>query len=302
MTSSYIEVRVLVPTGWHELVAEVVAVGPCTSVVFGRPNLGVDAVPEGFELVRTFYPGDDDGPVLRAEIEAGLTALAERVDAPELVGLAPSFHELPAEDWATSWKKSWRPFRVGRLAVVTRDWDGASKPDDLALVLEPGGAFGTGRHATTRTCLAVLQERGVDGARVLDAGTGTGILSVAAARLGASACLGFDIDPRSEVEAGELAAVNGVARACAFRTGDFGVLEPADTAFDVVLGNIYSDVLQAHAAGLAARLAPGGWFAFSGCPDRHAVETRAAIEAAGLVVEEQRQRGRWVTFVGGRGC
>lgn len=301
MPTSYIEVRVLAPVGWHELVAEALVLGPCTSVVFGRPNLGVDDTPEGFEWVRTFYPGDEDGPGLRSSLADALRGLAERADVPELADLAISFHELPAEDWATSWKKSWRPFRVGHLAVVTRDWNGARKAHDIPLVLEPGGAFGTGRHATTRTCLAVLQELGVDGARVLDAGTGTGILSIAAARLGAASCLGFDIDPRSAIEGAQLAAANGVAEACAFRTGDFSVLTSTDTNFDVVLGNIYSDVLQAHAKDLAARLTPTGWFAFSGCPDRHAIETRTAIESAGLRVDEERQRGRWMTFVGTHG-
>jgi ribosomal protein L11 methyltransferase len=296
--SSYIEVRVLCPVGWHEVVADVLAIGPCTSVVLGRPNLGVDAAPDGFDWVRTFFPSDEDTPALREGITGGLLGVAESTGVDELAGLAATFHELPAEDWATSWKKSWKPFRVGRLTVVTHDWDRTPKPNDLRLVLEPGGAFGTGRHATTRTILALLQERDVSGARVLDAGTGTGILCVAAARLGAAHCLGFDIDTRSAIEGGDLATTNGVPERCTFRVGDFSVLDERDTGFDVVLANIYSDVVQAFAADLAARLGPAGWFAFSGCPDRHRGPTLAAIEAAGLHVEEVRQRGRWLTFVG----
>ena len=297
---SWIEVRVVVPQGWEELVAEELMLDGCTSVAVGRPNLGVPPAPEGAEYLRTFYAARDDSEALRAALRERLATLAERADVPELRGLAPDFKPLPHEDWATSWRKVWRPFRVGRLAIVTRDWSAPLRPDDVPFRLEPGGAFGTGRHATTRLCLRALQELDLSTARVLDAGSGSGILSVAAALLGAPTILGFDIDPRAAAEGRELAADNGVAERCTFRTGDFTCLEDPDRDFDLVLGNIYSDVLQQHAAELYARLRPGGHFILSGCPDRHAEPTLAAFTTAGLDVTETRQRGRWLTFLGRR--
>jgi ribosomal protein L11 methyltransferase len=294
------EVRVLVPLGWHELVAETLALGPCTSVVIGRPSLGTDEVPEGFDWVRTFVIETDDTPELRARIGRELSALAERTGAEELAALVPEFKRLPPEDWASSWQKTWKPMRVGRLCIVRPGTGALPRADDVRLELEPGGAFGTGRHATTRTCLRVLQERPLEGARVLDAGSGSGILSVAAALLGARRVIGFDLDPNALPYALELARANAVTGRCDLRVAGFELLAAERGPFDVVIANIYSDVIQGHARDLAERMAHGGWFVFSGCPQPHAAETRRAVEAAGLVVEEERVRGRWHTLAGRR--
>ena len=295
---SWIEVRALVPAGWEELVAERLMFGPCTSATFGRPNLGTDPAPEGYEFVRTFLSEGEDSPELRTELCARVAELAAITEEPELAGIELRFKRLPPEDYANSWKKSWKPFRVGPLCLLP-PWDEREVRDgDLRLTIQPGGSFGSGRHATTRTCLRQLTRRIRGDERVLDAGAGSGVLSVAATLLGARSALGFDIDPHSAASSTALATDNGVQDRCEFREGGFEVLDDSERNFDVVLANIYSDVIQAHAQDLAARLAPNGWFAFSGCPDQHATETMAAIEAAGLMIEEPYQRGRWHTFLG----
>lgn len=300
MTEGWTEVQVLVPNGWEELVAEALAHPPCTAVVFGRPSLGSPPPPAGFELLRTYLPAREDGDAARADLCARLASLVQAAGSEELRALAPAFRALPPEDYASSWKKVWKPFRVGRLCVVPPDWDRAPRAGDVRLLLEPKSSFGTGRHATTRACLARLQELPVAGARVLDAGTGSGILCVAAALLGAEACLGFDVDPESVREGPELAAQNGVAARCAFRRGGFEVLTHRDEGFDGVLANLYADLLQDTARDLARRLRPGGWFVFSGCPADKAAPMRAALAAAGLALEAERVRGRWHTFAGAR--
>ena len=294
------EVRALVPDGWHELIAEALTVGPCTSVAFGRPSLATDEAPRGFDYVRTFIPAHADSPALRDSLTSAVASLAERAGARELARIELVFRALPPEDYATSWKKSWKPFRVGRLSVIA-PWS-ASRPraTDIVMRLEPGGAFGSGRHATTRACLRVLQRRLQPGERVLDAGSGSGILSVAAALFGARRALGFDVDPNAEPYARELAQDNRAGVVCEFRTGAFESLRSEDGGFDAVLANLYADVIQAHASDLCARLVKGGWFAFSGCPMQHAHATRAAIERSGLAIESVDVRGRWHTFVGRR--
>ncbi len=299
----WIEVRVVAPRGWCELVAETLAVGPCTSVAFGRPSLATDEAPDGYDFVRTFIPARDDSPALRREIETSLARLAESTGARELSRLAAQFKPLPPEDYATSWKKSWKAFRVGRLCVIA-PWSAAEssarpRAGDRVMRLEPGGAFGSGRHATTRTCLRLVDERIRGGERVLDAGSGSGILGVAAALHGAHEVLGFDTDPNAEPFANELAQSNAVGARCRFVTGGFETLVD-ETPFDVVLANIYADVIQARAGEWRDALAPQGWFAFSGCPVHHVIATRAAIERAGLLIDEERVRGRWHTFVGKR--
>ena len=294
---AWTEIRVLVPLGWQELVAETLANGPCTSVAFGRPTLASEPAPEGFDYVRTFVASASDTPALRAEVRASLDALAERAQIAELGALALEFHELPPEDYARSWMKVWKPFRVGRLAVVAPWRESVLRERDLRLELEPGGAFGSGRHATTRMCLRVLQERLRPGSRLVDAGSGSGILTVAAALLGAREAVGFDIDPNAQAWAEDLARRNGVVAHARFLTAGFECL-PALGRFDAFLANIYSDLIVEQAGLLREALVPGGWFAFSGCSEQHAPAAREAIERSGLHLEEVRVRGRWHTFAG----
>jgi len=117
---------------------------------------------------------------------------------------------------------------------------------------------------------------------------------------GAHSALGFDLDPNARPYAQALARDNGLADRCEFLEGGFELLEPRPAAFDVVVANIYSDVLQAHAVDIARCLRPHGWFALSGCPLQHAPPTIAAVLSAGLAIEETLVRGRWHTFIGRR--
>lgn len=298
MAPAWIEVAVLAPLEWHELVAEALALSPCSSVAFGRPSLGTPEPPAGFDWVRAYVLEEHDSPALRAELAAALTRLSEAVGVPELAGLAPRFRRLPPEDYANSWRKSWKPMRIAGFAVVPRDWRGTPREGDVRLLLEPGGAFGTGRHPTTRGCLRAIRALVRPGQRVLDAGCGSGILAVAAALRGAELALGFDIDPTALPYANELASWNGVEARCEFRAGGFDCLADSERGFDGVLANIYADLIQAHAGELAARLAPGGWFAFSGCVREKREPTRAAIAGAGLELQTLATRGRWDTFAG----
>jgi ribosomal protein L11 methyltransferase len=300
MAIAWTEVLVLAPVEWLELVAEALHVGPCTSVAFGRPSLGTDEPPAGFDYVRTYLAEQDDTRDARLAVVSALEELGRRSGQPELAGLEPHFRRLPAEDFATSWRKSWKPMRVGSLCIVPPEWSGRLRASDRKLVLEPGGAFGTGRHPTTRGCLRAIQAHVRAGERVVDAGCGNGVLAVASALLGASHAFGFDLDATAIPYARELAELNGVTGACDFRAGSFELLAGVEREFDGCLANIYSDLIQAHAADLARVLRAGGWFAFSGCVADKRDGNLAALERAGLEVRELLQRGRWDTFVGRR--
>ncbi len=297
---AWTEVRVLAPMGWHELVAETLQDGPCTSVAFGRPSLGIAAAPDGFEYVRTFLPRTADTEANRARIVTALHKLAAATGEPALDDLAIEFKPLPPEDYATSWMKVWKPFRVGKLCVLSPWTKSVTRPGDVTMVLEPGSSFGSGRHATTRMMLRAIQARLAPGERVVDCGTGSGILAVAAAQFGASEVVAFDIDPNAEPNARDLAERNGVGATCRFATGGFELLPADGRAFDGLLANIYSDILQLHAADFRTCLRPGGWFALSGCPAHHAAATDQAITAAGLTITDRPVRGRWHTFLGTR--
>ncbi len=289
----WIEVRVLCPAEWSELVAEHVADVTEGSVAFGRSSRAADPVPEGAELVRGFYPAGRDSSELRERLDKQLGCLAESTEDERLSGLELLFKPLPPEDWANSWRKSWKPFRAGRLAVVTYDWKGELRDRDVPLRLEPAGAFGTGRHPTTRHLLAWLSHQDLVGKRVLDAGCGSGILSVAACKLGAESAFGFDIDERSVPEGTSLARRNGVEQGTRFLHGGFECLLGVDCAYDIVLANIYADVLTEHAGQLRTALKPDGVAAFSGIHERHLDGVVETLNTGGFSLCAHRTTGRW---------
>ncbi|MCE9592562.1 MAG: 50S ribosomal protein L11 methyltransferase [Planctomycetes bacterium] len=296
----WFEIAVTTPEAWSELVAERLALAFASGVAFGTASLASEAVPAGCELLRVFAIGEHDAAELVSRARDELERLAHAADVAELAALDVRVRELPPEDFARSWEKRWKPFRVGRLAVVPPGSTHALRANDLRFVLEPGGAFGTGRHTTTRSCLRALQRRVRTGARVLDAGCGNGVLAVAALRLGAARAVAFDNDPHARPYAVQLAEHNDVGARVEFRVGGFEVLTDDDRGFDAVFANIYADLIQRYAVDLASRLAPGGWFVFSGCHRDHRPRTEAAIRAAGLAVLNRASTGRWDTYEGRR--
>ena len=211
---SWVEVRALVPMGWEELFAGVLTDAGCHGAREGTSSAHPPVIPSGMTLVRSHFPARDDSKERRLGLQEAVASLGEVDD--ELAQIEISFRELPPEDYAKSWKKVWRPFRCGRLAVVAPWTETPLREGDIRMELEPGGVFGTGRHATTRMILSVLQERLSGGERVLDCGSGTGILSVAARLFGATEAAGFDLDEGSAAFALDLAQRNGVSAGVTF--------------------------------------------------------------------------------------
>jgi ribosomal protein L11 methyltransferase len=228
------------------------------------PMPGVAQPAPGRALVVAFF----------ADRDAALAA-AERLDA----GLAPQLAELPDQDWSESWKKGLVPMTIGR-AYVRPSWIAAPVPPGLAeIVLDPGMAFGTGTHPTTSLCLAALSDllTARPGARVLDVGTGSGLLAIAARKLGAGLVVGNDNDPIAVRVARENAALNGLE--LRFDERDVGE-QPGP--FDLILANILANTLVVLAPAIAAQLAPGGVVLLSGILTPQEDEVRAAYLAAGL--------------------
>ena len=288
---AWVEVRALVPRGWEELVAGILSDAGCQGAREGSSAPNPAPLPEGMSLVRSHYSARTDSKERREELEAKAAALGE-IDE-ELQHVELSFRELPPEDYAKSWKKVWRPFRCGRLAVVAPWTEASLRPGDVRMELEPGGVFGTGRHATTRMILSSLQERLRGGERVLDCGSGTGILAVAARLFGAREAAGFDIDEGSAAVATDLAERNGVGAGVTFLEGDFSCLSELSPPYEVVLANLYSDLLISHAEELEAALAPGGWLCVSGLNASREEAVTEAMRGVGLSVTDRRARGVW---------
>jgi ribosomal protein L11 methyltransferase len=208
-------------------------------------------------------------------------------------------------DWANAWKAHFPVLRVGRRIVIRPTWRRhRRRPGDVVLALDPGMAFGTGLHPTTRLCLAALEslaDRGVlssggadDGpARVLDVGSGSGILSIAAALLGARSVLAVDVDPLAVDASAANARRNRLGRVIRAREGS---APSGEGPFDIVLANLIASLLIALADGLVEDLRPGGTLLASGIFENREADVVAAFRARGLELADRRAEGDWVAL------
>lgn len=196
-------------------------------------------------------------------------------------------------DWADAWRRHYVAQRIGRVVVVPSWADEPIGDDEVAVVMDPGMAFGTGLHPTTRGCLAMLQEVTVPPV-VLDVGSGSGILGLAALRLGAERVVALDTDQQAVQATAENAARNGVADRVSVSRGSVGP-EPGDR-YGLVLANLVAAVLVDLAPRLAGHLAPEGALIAGGIIEPRAAEVVAAMGGAGLTVAARRDDGEWVTL------
>ncbi len=198
--------------------------------------------------------------------------------------------EVADEDWGEGWKKEFRPLDVGRVRVRPSWIDAPPPPGVVEVVIDPGMAFGTGSHGTTALCLEALSDllAARPGATVLDVGTGSGLLAIAARKLGAARVAANDVDPKAVEVARENAAANGVALEIVEAP-----LPAIAGTFDVVVANILANTLLELAPEIAAKLAPGGVVLLSGLLHPQEEEVRRAYAALGLAPLPGRRQGEW---------
>ena len=197
------------------------------------------------------------------------------------------------EDWQNGWRKYYHPMDVGQRLAIVPSWQDYDT-DRVKLILDPGLAFGTGGHETT-LCLEVLDERVKGGERVLDIGTGSGILAIAALKLGAAVAEGVDIDPVAVRTAGENAALNGVADKLTVLVGDLS--DKASGRYDIITANIVANAIMSLAPAVPGLMADDAVFIASGIIDSRKDEVIAALEAAGLAVLEVKEKRGWECIV-----
>lgn len=260
-------------------------------------GLGARVDPTRPAVVRGYVPARD-----ASAAEAAAAEVAEALGHLQAFGLRAIgdlrtriVHE---EDWATAWKAYFPVLRVGRRIVIRPTWRRHRREaEDVVIAMDPGMAFGTGLHPTTRLCLAALEPLADDGrltgSRVLDVGCGSGILAIAALRLGAASALGVDTDPIAIESTDANARRNGLVRRTRARLGSLPSGEPP---FDVVLANLIAGVLVPLAPMLRDELTSGGTILASGIFIDREAEVRAAFEAAGLVVSHRLVEGDWVAL------
>lgn len=281
---------------WHAVEIEIARVGESAATAqlwtFGTTGLEVSEDGSDFVTLRAYFDLAPDIARMRQEIIASLRQLnlpdsgLRRVDSLTIAD----------QDWLAEWKKGYEPVEIGNRMIVSPSWkrDQVAGTDRIIIQIDPGMAFGTGTHETTRGCLEML-EKHWRGGSLLDVGTGTGILAIAAIKLHpGSIVTGFDVDPEAITVAEENAAINCVGDEIELEVNRLSSY--AGRQFDVVLANLTADVIIPLAGEFPEVIKPGGMLIVSGILTEQGDEVLEALRSEGFEMIEAKPDGEWVTF------
>ena len=301
MNESWVEIACDVPAEFGDVLSSFLTALSGNGVCL--ENLSVDAfsaneIPDYPRMTLKAYltAEADPGPKM-AELELYLHDLTAR--RPDIYIPPPTLTAVRAEDWSSSWKVHFKPLRVGKRLLIVPTWEEAVQlPDDLLLRIDPGMAFGTGGHETTRLCLELLENLmnsiGATQPSLLDLGTGSGILAMAASLLGAGRILALDIDPDAIEVARENLALNGLAEKVVCGTTP---IESILESFDIILANILAEELVRLAPVLATHLNPGGALILSGILSEKEGLVRKGFAMQPLQFLETSFAGEWAAML-----
>jgi len=298
----WLEITVVVDSEAAEAVAEALSrYAPNAVAIEQRARdvgPGADRSPgdalEPAVCVRAYLPIDAAIDTKRQQIAEALWHLRHIYPMPD-----PTFREVSPGDWENAWKEHYHVLRIGSRFVIKPSWrTHEARPRDIIIELDPGMAFGTGLHPTTQMCLEAIEAHMPASARVIDLGSGSGILAIAAAKLGASSVLALDIDPVAVETARENARRNHVDGIVCVEAGSLDVVRTRLRTFDFVLVNILAKIIiQLCDEGLAEIVNPGGLLMCAGLIDTQESEVREALERVGLHVIDRMQDKDWVGLV-----
>ena len=261
---------------------------------------------QGKSRVTFYLQADEEGFAKMGEVRIALENLKKTAQA--CGTLLMTMDSLQDADWENNWKQYYKPMEIGERLLVIPQWEQedpkvrkALEGGRVPLILEPGLTFGTGSHATTRLCLTALEKAVRGGEKVLDLGCGSGILSIAALKLGAASALAVDIDDKCLDVAHENAAMNGIGRdTYTVKVGDIlsdeALRAEIGGGYDVVLANIVADVIIGLAPMVRSLLGEQGVFLCSGIIDDRAEEVAQALRQAGLTILESRDADGWFAY------
>ncbi|WP_040948362.1 50S ribosomal protein L11 methyltransferase [Gorillibacterium massiliense] len=268
-------------------------------------DLPLNDIPEGRVIMKSYYAVGTDMEAIHTNLERFMENLESfEIDTghPEI-----SLKDVDDEEWADAWKQYFKPVRITERLTVKPSWEEyEASPGELILELDPGMAFGTGTHATTSLCLQTLERVVKPGDDVIDVGTGSGILSVAAAMLGARHVLALDLDPVAVSSAKENAELNGLSEQITVQLSDLlGVLQnkSEDQALgvhlpvQVVVANILAEIIMLFTDDVYQALQPGGKYITSGIIKMKENAVAEALEKSGFIVRDRYYDQDWVALV-----
>ena len=305
---SWLEVALTVDGELAEAVADVLARFAPNGVTTEQAVIYNDAEDEGTPVgpitVRAYLPTDDSLETRRSKLEEALFYLGMIQPLP-----TPTFKPIEDQNWMEAWKERYLPIPIGKRLVIVPAWLESPDPKRLPIKIDPGMAFGTGTHPTTQLCLEFIEETMGEYQKepdspvtVIDVGCGSGILSVAALKLGAGYALGVDIDEAAIRASRENGLTNGIGGDL-LELGVGSVTEISAGSFKLssatlVLANILAPVLvRLFGMGLAGLIVPGGRIILSGILAEQADQVKEAAEQQGLRFGGQKQMGDWVTLL-----
>ena len=254
---------------------------------------GLEQQMQGLSQIRLYLEEGPAVPETISHLKDQLAALRAQYPATDFGSLDVQLANVKDEDWENNWKQYYKPFRAGERLVIKPSWEAYEpKEGDLVLELDPGMAFGTGTHETTFMCMEQLEKYITPGCRAIDVGCGSGILGLAAAKLGASDVLAIDLDELAVKVAAENTEKNGLSNVVRVAHGD--LLEKRDEKADVIVANIIADVICYLCGPVKKHLLEGGTFICSGIIREREEDVQRALAAAGYTVCNRLAKGEWV--------
>ena len=254
---------------------------------------------QGLSRIKLYLEVDGTEEKQLAKLEKVIAYLKKRFPDKDLGSLTFEQKLLPETNWEESWKENYPPQYIGQNLIVLPYWNADRCEGRTPIILDPGLTFGTGAHPSTQMVMEFMEERMQPGYRVIDLGSGSGILSIAALRLGAKSAVGVDIDPKAESIARENAGYNGFGDDV-FSAATGNVTEDAELMnqlaadpYDIVLVNIVADVIIGLAPVLSRFMKPGGIVLLSGILDVREQDVVNALTAAGLSIVERKEKEDW---------
>jgi ribosomal protein L11 methyltransferase len=296
---SWLEITIVCDGELAEAVSEVLARYVTQGVVTETDVKYDDAeeTPLAYGPIRVFgyLENDDTVEEKRRMIEEGLWHLSQIQPVP-----APTYRVIANQDWMESWKQHYQPIQIGEKLLILPAWLENPYPERIAVKIDPSMAFGTGTHPTTQLCMALAETVIQPGDRIIDVGCGSGILSIAAIKLGAEKALGVDLDQPSVVATKKNAEANDVGEQVEAGEGSVAEILAGQYSIksaQVVMANILAPIIiRLFGHGLGDLVQPHGFLILSGILDRQEAEVRAAAEAEGFIFIEQRLIKDWVAL------